>query len=40
MTASQRMEAVWKLSLQAYGLDPNNPPKMRKDIVRIIRPRR
>lgn len=33
----QRLAAVWALTCEAYGIDPDNPPPMRKDIMRIGR---
>jgi len=29
-----RMQAMWGLTCEAYGIDPLNPPPMRKDIFR------
>jgi hypothetical protein len=31
----QRLAAVWALTCEEYGLDPDNPPPLRKDIIRI-----
>lgn len=36
-TMEERLAAVWPLTCEAYGIDPNNPPPMRKDVVRIGR---
>lgn len=33
----QRFAAMWALTCEEYGIDPDNPPPMRKDVVRIIR---
>jgi hypothetical protein len=33
----QRFDAVWALTCEAYGVDPDNPPPMRKDVFRIGR---
>ncbi|HEV3051029.1 MAG TPA: hypothetical protein VGX50_12015 [Longimicrobium sp.] len=33
----QRLAAMWALTCEEYGIDPDNPPPLRKDIVRIIR---
>ena len=33
----QRFAATWALTCEGYGIDPDNPPPLRKDIVRIIR---
>jgi hypothetical protein len=33
----QRWAAMWALTCEAYGIDPDNPPPMRKDVVRIGR---
>ena len=34
-TLSKRLEAAWILTCQAYGIDPNNPPKMDKTYFRM-----
>jgi hypothetical protein len=31
----QRFAAMWALTCEEYGIDPENPPPMRKDILRI-----
>lgn len=36
-TLEERFAAMWALTCEAYGIDPENPPPMRKDIVRIGR---
>jgi len=28
---------MWMLTCEKYGIDPENPPPMRKDVVRILR---
>jgi hypothetical protein len=28
---------MWALTCEAYGIDPDHPPPMRKDVVRIGR---
>ena len=28
-------KAVWALTCEAYGIDPDNPPPMRKDVIRV-----
>jgi hypothetical protein len=33
----QRLAAMWALTCEAYGIDPDNPPPMRKDVFRIGR---
>ena len=33
----QRFAAMRALTCEEYGIDPDNPPPMRKDVVRIIR---
>lgn len=33
----ERMNAMWALTREEYGIDPCNPPPMRKDVVRITR---
>lgn len=38
-TLEERLAAMWALTCEAYGIDPENPPPMRKDIVQIIRVR-
>ena len=30
----ERFKAVWMLTCEAYGIDPENPPPMRKNVVR------
>lgn len=41
LTPGERMEMVWPLTLQAWafkeGLDPAHEPRLRRDIVRVIR---
>lgn len=37
LTPEERVGMVWALTCEAYGIDPENPPPMRKDIVRIGR---
>ena len=32
----ETMEMMWLLAAEAYGLDPDNPPPMRRDVVRIV----
>lgn len=36
-TMDERLKAVWALTCEEYGIDPENPPPLRKDIIRIIR---
>lgn len=31
----QRFAAMWALTCEEYGIDPDNPPPMRKDVFRI-----
>jgi hypothetical protein len=31
------LHAMWMLTCEEYGIDPENPPPMRKDVVRILR---
>ena len=32
MTPSQRLEAAWVRTCRVYGIDPHDPPPMRKDV--------
>ena len=32
MTPSQRLEAAWVRTCRVYGIDPYDPPPMRKDV--------
>lgn len=34
----ERLAAMWALTCEEYGIDPDSPPPMRKDVFRIIRP--
>lgn len=34
-TPAERLAAAWYLTCRAYGIDPNNPPKMDKSLFRI-----
>ena len=36
-TPERRIQVMWEMSCEAYGIDPHNPPPLRKDVVRIIR---
>lgn len=36
-TMEERLAAMWALTCEEYGIDPDNPPPMRKEIVRIGR---
>jgi hypothetical protein len=36
-TMDERLAGVWALTCEAYGIDPDNPPPMRRDIIRIVR---
>jgi hypothetical protein len=38
-SVEQRFAAVWALTCEAYGIDPDNPPPLRKDIFRVGHPR-
>jgi hypothetical protein len=39
MTPGERMELVWKLTLQAWRYEEGDEePRMRRDVGRIIRP--
>lgn len=33
-TMDERLAAMWALTCEAYGMDPENPPPMRKDVFR------
>lgn len=33
-TMEECLAALWALTCEAYGIDPESPPPMRKDIVR------
>jgi hypothetical protein len=33
----ERLAAMWALTCETYGIDPENPPPLRKDIVRVGR---
>lgn len=35
----QRFAGMWALTCEEYGIDPENPPPMRKDVFRIGHPR-
>ena len=36
-TMEKRIAAAWLLTCVEYGIDPDNPPPMRKDVVRVGR---
>jgi hypothetical protein len=36
-TMEERLAAMWALTCEKYGIDPDNPPPMRKDVFRIGR---
>ena len=36
VSMEETMEMMWLLAAEAYGLDPDNPPPMRRDVVRIV----
>ncbi len=36
-TMEERFAAMWALTCEEYGIDPDNPPPMRKDVFRIGR---
>jgi hypothetical protein len=36
-TMDERLAAMWALTCEEYGIDPDNPPPMRKDVFRIGR---
>jgi hypothetical protein len=36
-TLEERFTVMWALTCEEYGIDPDDPPPMRKDIVRIGR---
>jgi len=37
LTPEERVAAAWALTCEEYGIDPDNPPPMRKDVFRIGR---
>ena len=37
ISTEKSFQVVWELTCEKYGIDPDNPPPMRKDIVRIVR---
>jgi hypothetical protein len=37
-TSGERcIQVMWEMSCEVYGIDPENPPPIRKDILRIVR---
>lgn len=34
-TMGERLAAMWAAACDAYGIDPDNPPPMRKDVIRV-----
>lgn len=36
-TMDERLAAMWALTCEEYGIDPDNPPPMRKNVVRVGR---
>lgn len=36
-TMDERLAVMEMLACEAYGIDPDNPPPLRRDVVRIIR---
>jgi hypothetical protein len=44
MSPGERMEMVWTLTLQAWafmeGIDPDDEPRLRRDVGRVVRGRR
>jgi hypothetical protein len=37
MAPEERVAVAWALTCEEYGIDPDNPPPMRKDVFRIGR---
>jgi len=37
LTPEERVAVAWALTCEEYGIDPDNPPPMRKDVFRIGR---
>ncbi len=37
MTPSERLEAAWVRTCRVYGIDPYDPPPMRKDVFSMRR---
>jgi hypothetical protein len=36
-TMDERMAVMEMLTCEKYGIDPDNPPPLRRDVLRIIR---
>jgi len=37
MDPSARVAMVWQLTCEAWGIKPGDEPRMRRDVVRIVR---
>jgi hypothetical protein len=40
LTAEERLRMVWTLTLQAWGFNESDEPRLRRDIVRTLRGKR
>jgi hypothetical protein len=36
-TMEERLAAMWALTCEKYGIDPANPPPLRRDVFRVGR---